>query len=158
AGGEHIAEIEPGGGVIRFGFERALERALPRRNLALLQERDAEIVERGGEIGLHPDRVAIAGDRLVELAERAIDRPEIVVIVGLAVVERDRPLDRCERRFVPAELMLDEAEEMMRAGMLGRDVEHGAVERLRFDEPALLLQAEGGVETLDKIDHGMAPA
>jgi hypothetical protein len=53
--------------------------------------------------------------------------------------------------------MLDETQEMMRAGMFRRGVEDGAIKRLRLDKTALLLQAEGGVETFDEIDHGMAP-
>src|SRR6185312_3618246 len=90
-------------------------------------------------------------------AEGAIDRAEIVVIVRLAVVELDGTLDRLQRRLVPTELMLDKAKQVVRARMLGRDIEHSAIERLGFDEPALLLQAEGVVEGFDKIDHGMAP-
>jgi hypothetical protein len=41
--------------------------------------------------------------------------------------------------------------------MLGRDIEHGAIKRLGFDEPALLLQAKGVIETLNQVDHGKAP-
>ena len=139
--------------------EFGLARVGPVSGLVLLDRvlRIAEIVERGGQVGMRLGAVRIELGRasevdlgLPDVPGGEIGRAEIAVGISEIGVEGDRALDHLDRGGVVAALMVDDAEQMERVRMIGLNLEDLAVGVLGRAEVSGLMALDAGLEIADQ--------
>ena len=86
--------------------------------LALVEQRDAEIAERAGIIGVELDRAAAGGDRLVDAAGEPAHFAEIGVVERDIRLDRDGAAQMLDRLAELARLMRDDAEHVRGLGVV----------------------------------------
>jgi hypothetical protein len=110
-----------------------------RRIIAAQQSHQAEMKVRIGIVGAESERAAVAGLGLVEPADGAIGDAQAVMEARGAVVGGDCPADEFDRGFVSIALVLHDAEQVQRLGLV---------------EPSALVKLQGALQHLVAHRHG----
>ena len=112
-------------------------------DLALLVERDPQIVVRFGEFRRERDRSPVGGNGGIELSAALERDAEIGVQRRVAVIERQSAADQRHRSRVVALLMRQHAEEVQRVAVVGLAVEDLAVEGRRLGKHPGTVEGHG---------------
>ena len=99
--------------------DRAVVKAERLVELTLVEQRDAEIAQRAGVIGIDLDGAAAGGDRFVDAAGKPAHLAEIGVVERNVRFDGDGAADVIDRLGGLARLMRDDAEHVRRLGIVG---------------------------------------
>ncbi len=104
-------------------------------------------------IRVEAQRAAVAGHRMVQLAQALVGQAEVGVIRGLAGIAEHGPLDGVDGRLVVAPLERNHADQMQGLGVVGLGLEDLPVDLLRLLKPAGLVMAYRGLQCLGGGGH-----
>ena len=133
--------------IVRFGFFR----------LAFGPQDHTEIVVRVGVLRFERDRALVCDDRIVELESILQDDPQIAVPVRSLRFELQAPPDQRDCILASCLLMREDAREVQRARMVGRDIKNAAVDVCGSSPLLALLQREGDRHRLVQAEGAVVP-
>jgi hypothetical protein len=96
-GGEGVAQVQLGRGIIRINAQSILEMRLRLGQIALKGEGAAEVVLRLRAVGVQAQRLLVFGDGVVHFAGSRKCNPHVVVGACIAGIHRDGLLPRHDR-------------------------------------------------------------
>ncbi len=101
-----------------------------------LHEGHAQVVEGVGVPGVKLDRPFVAGDGLVDAAQRLQHVGTVAVGLGVILLDRQRPVYERQRLVVVAGLVGDHAQKVKGRGVIRIHVQNLPVEGFRIPQPA----------------------
>ena len=110
-----------------------------RREVALRVQCPCEIEARRGGARVERQGFPAMRDRPVEAAERLIDAGDVIMKVGVGVIQRNRAADQFERRFGAPGLVSDQPKQVQTIRAVGIVGEEPAIEPFRLGEPSCLV-------------------